>query len=132
MMSARTAVLAGRRAAERLMVDSCTIRRVTSSATDPETGVVTATYLTVYNGKCRVQQKIPVSKPGDVGQAAVWLQRLELQVPMAATGIQSNDLATVTASVLDPDLLNRTWHVRELGHKTHATSRRVQIEEITG
>lgn len=130
-MSATSVVLRGRAAIERLMVDACTIRRPTGSSTDDTTGVVTPTYSTVYSGKCRIQQTVPVSKPDDVGEAHVWLQRLELQVPMSVTGILSDDLVTVTASVLDGDLVGRVFHVRELGHKTHMTSRRVQLEETT-
>lgn len=132
VLSLTAALQRGRQAAESLMVDSCLIRRVTGKTTDNTTGVVTPTYATIYQGKCRVQQKAPVAKPADVGQAAVWLQRLELLVPMAVTGVASNDEVQITASVLDPDLPNRTWHVRELWHKTHATCRRLQIEEVTG
>jgi hypothetical protein len=130
-MSATTATLRGRLAAEALMVDSVTIQRVTGTTTNDTTGVVTPTYSTIYSGKCRVQQTVPVSKPHEVGQAAVWLQRLELQVPMAVTGIASDDLVTITASLLDADLVGRTFRVRELGHKSHMTARRVQLEEAT-
>jgi hypothetical protein len=130
-MSATTAVLAGRRAAEALMVDACTVQRVTGTATDDTTGKVTPTYTTVYSGKCRVQQVAPISKPADIAQGAVWLQRLSLQVPMSVTGIASDDVVTITASALDADLVNRVFHVRELGHKSHMTARRVQLEEIT-
>jgi hypothetical protein len=130
-MSATTAVLAGRRAAEALMVDGCTIQRVTGTSTNDTTGVVTPTYSMIYAGKCRVQQIVPVSKPADIGQAQVWLQRLELQVPISVTGIASDDLVTITASLLDADLVGRTFRVRELGHKTHLTARRVQLEEQT-
>lgn len=130
-MSAATAVLAGRRMAEALMVDACTIRHPTGTTSDDTTGQVTPTYTTVYTGKCRVQQTVPVSKPADVGEAHVWLQRLALQVPMSVTGIASDDLVTITASVLDADLVGRPFRVRELGHKTHMTARRVQLEEVT-
>jgi hypothetical protein len=130
-MSATSATLRGRLAAEALMVDTCTVQRQTGSTTNDTTGVVTPTYSTIYTGKCRVQQRVPVSKPADVGQAHVWLQRLELQVPMSVTGIASDDLVTITDSLLDADLVGRTFRVRELGHKTHMTARRVQLEEAT-
>ena len=130
-MSRETTTLRGRAAAESGMVDACTIQRVTGNSTNDTTGVVTPTYSTIYSGKGRVQQTVPVSKPHEVGQAAVWLQRLELQVPMAVTGIASDDLVTITASLLDADLVGRTFHVRELGHKTHMTARRIQLEEVT-
>jgi hypothetical protein len=130
-MSATTATRRGRLAAEANMVDACTIQRVTGSSTNDTTGVVTPTYSTIYSGKCRVQQVVPIAKPAHVGEAAVWLQRLVLQVPMSVTGIASDDLVTITASLLDADLVGRTFHVRELGHKTHMTARRVQLEEVT-
>jgi hypothetical protein len=50
---------------------------------------------------------------------------------MAVTGIASDDLVTITASLLDADLVGRTFRVRELGHKSHMTARRVQLEEVT-
>lgn len=130
-MSRESVTLRGRVSAEQGMVDACTIQRVTGTSTNDTTGAVTPTYSTVYSGKCRIQQTVPVSKPADIGQAQVWLQRLTLQVPIAVTGINSDDLVTVTASALDPDLVGRTFHVRELGHKTHMTARRVQLEETT-
>ena len=130
-MSATTAVLAGRRAAEASMVDACTIRRQTGTSTDDTTGVVTPTYSTVYAGKCRVQQKAPASKPGDVAQAAVWLQRSELQLPMSAPPARSDDRVDITASALDPNLPGTVYHVRDVGSKTHSTMRRYQIEQVT-
>lgn len=130
-MSATSATLAGRRAAERNMVDACTITRRTGSVTDPETGVIAVTYATIYTGKCRVKQVVPASRPTDVGQAFLWLQRLEIQLPMSVASVLSDDIVTVTASLLDPDLVGRIFHVRDLGHATHKTSRRHQIEEFT-
>lgn len=130
-MSATSAILRGRAAIERLMVDSCTITRAGTLSTSDATAQVTSTPTVIYSGKCRVQQKVPVSKPGEVAQATIWLQRLELQVPVTVTGVQSDDQVTVTASSLDPDLVSRTWHVRELGHKSHVTCRRLQLEEVT-
>jgi hypothetical protein len=61
-MSATTATLRGRLAAEANMVDACTIQRVTGTTTNDTTGVVTPTYTTIYSGKCRMQQTVPVSK----------------------------------------------------------------------
>jgi hypothetical protein len=130
-MSATSVTLRGQAAAERLMVDACTITRPGTPSTNDTTAVVTSTPSTIYAGKCRVQQQVPVAKPAEVGQAAIWLQRLELQVPMSVTGVQSDDLVTITAAALDPDLVGRTFHIRELGHKTNMTARRLQIEEVT-
>lgn len=130
-MSATTATLRGRLAAEALMVDTCTVRRRTGESTDPDTGVVTPTYSTIYAGKCRIQQRAGIARPATVGEAEVFLSRLELHVPTSVTGIASDDIATVGASALDADLVGRVFHVRELAHKTFATARRYSIVEVT-
>lgn len=131
-MTANTVTMRGRAAVERLMVDSCTITRQTIASTDPETGQITYNTTAVYSGKCRVQQKAPAARPHQLGEASVWLQRLELQLPMSVTQVASDDLVAITSSTLDADLVGRTWRVRELSHKTHETARRHQIEEVTG
>jgi hypothetical protein len=133
-MSATSAVLAGRRAAEALMVDTCTIRRVTGQATDDTTGKVTPTYSTIYSGKCKLQalgsQGQAPARPHSIAEAQVFLQQIELHVPMSVTGVQADDLVTVTASSLDADLVGRTWHVRALSHKSFQTARRFGLEEV--
>ena len=131
-MSAVTATLAGRRAAERNMVDACLIRHRTGESTDPDTGVVTPTYSTVYAGKCRVQQRALVSQGAETGQAHVFQVPYELQLPMSVTGVAVEDVVTVTASVLDPELVGRLFWIRGLGGASHKTARRLPIEEVTG
>lgn len=114
------------------MVDACLIQHRTGETTDPDTGVVTPAYGTVYAGKCRVQQQPGIARPATPGEAYVWLTKFELQLPMSVTGVDTDDLVTITVSVLDADLTGRVWHARALAHKTHATSRRIQCEEVTG
>lgn len=132
-MSATSVTLAGRHAAEALMLDACTVKRLASQVTDPETGVVTPTYTTIYTGKCKVQRTTRASRvaPTSVGEAEVFLARLELHLPVAASHVTSDDIATVTASALDPDLVGMVFHVRELAAKTLQTARRFGIELVT-
>lgn len=132
-MSAASAVARGRVFALRLMVDACTITRVTGETTDLQTGQVTKTTSTIYAGPCRVQQLTAggVARPATVGEAQRFQQPLTVQVPMSVTGVQSGDVVTVTASVLDADLVGRSFWVRELAHKSHLTARRLGIEEVT-
>lgn len=132
-MSATSITLAGRRAAERLMVDACTITRVTATASNTQTGVGTPTTATIYTGKCRVQQMKGISRPTDVAGAYVFQTRYDLQLPVSTTlDIRINDIVTMTAAALDADLVGREYWVRELADKTHATARRIGIEEVTG
>lgn len=111
-------------------VDTCTIKRVTGEVTDVD-GNVTPTYTTLYTGVCRVQQQQPYAERHDAGQAYLLLLRLEIQLPMTVVGLEPDDLLTVVTSLMDPDLPGRQFVIRDLAHKTDASSRRVQCQEVT-
>jgi hypothetical protein len=130
-VSAQSATLAGRAAAERIMVDTCTITRVTGTSTDPDTGVITPTLTTIYTGKCRIKG-LPVASAGrvDVGEASLVLAGYALQLPIAATGVLVDDQVQVIASVLDPGLPGRRFFVVSPAVGTHLTARRLQIREV--
>lgn len=131
-MSAASVLARGRAAARRLMVDACLIRRAGSVTTDDLTGQVTTPYTPIYLGACRVQTTIAMGNRTDAGEVSVVVLRLELQLPVVGSeGVRRGDLVSITASTNDTDLINRTFRVRDLHHKTHATSRRLQIEEVT-
>lgn len=130
-MSATAALLRGRAKAESLMLDTCTITRVTGEATDSETGDTTPTTSTVYSGACKVQRGGATSgNPRELGEASIQLMSLELHLPTSATGVQVDDVAIITASTLDPDLVNRRLTLRSTSHKTFLTARRFQVEEV--
>lgn len=113
------------------MVDTCTIRRRSGETTDPFSGDVTPTYADVYDGRCRFQQQQAQAQQSDVGEAYVMLQRIEVQLPVAVTGLEVGDEITCTAAVRDADLVGRVFLIRDLAFKTDATSRRVRAEERT-
>lgn len=131
-MSASSVLLRGRAAAEALMQDAVIVKRGTSS-TDSETGVITPAWTTIYAGPCKVQQAAPATSPSDVGEAAVFVGQLQLHVPVNATtaGIHPDDLAEITACVLDPSLVGATFRVRGPAHKSFATARRFPLVEAT-
>jgi hypothetical protein len=131
-MSAYTATLRGRVAAEKLQVDTCTIRRVASVSTDPETGVVTPTYTTVYSGQCRLKLSVATARPADVGQAQVFMQHPILSLPATTSGVQVDDVVTITASALMPALVGRVFHVRGLAGSSHMTAARFEVMEVMG
>jgi hypothetical protein len=130
-MSAAGAVARGRALAESLMVDACTIRRSTGTATDDNTGEVTPTWDDVYAGKCRVQQQTTGSQAATAGQDYQLLQRLEVQLPMSVTGVEVGDEVTITAAALDAALAGQVFLVRDLFAKTHATARRLGVTRRT-
>ena len=129
----RSRVLArGQLAAEAGMVDACTVRRRTGATTDPNTGVSTPTYSTLYSGACMVQNSRPMARPTDAGEDYLLLLRLEVYLPIAVTGLEIGDEVAITTSVHDPDLPGRVFRVHDLMHKSFATARRVGVIEKTG
>ena len=133
-MSATSAVLRGRVAAERDMLDAVTVQHKTGEVTDGELGTVTSTYSTVYTGKAKIQQATPATTPTDVGQAAVYVGQLTLHLPVTATTalVAPDDLVTVAACVLDASLVGKTFKLRGPAHKSYATARRFPMVEISG
>lgn len=128
-MSVGGIVNRGRALALRLMVDTCTIRRQTGVVTDPNTGVVTPTYQTVYTGPCKVQTFTNRELLKTGGEHQFIEQRYEIHIPITGTGIEVNDLATVTAAEFDPDTVGRNYRVVALMNRTLSTARRLSVEE---
>lgn len=133
-MSAASVLARGRAAAEALMVDAdaCVITRVPGRTTNTTTGVVTETTSTLYTGKCRVQQKPAEARREEIGEDRTLLLTMMVQLPASVTGLIVGDRITITASAHDPDLVGRVLRVQDLAHKSHLTSRRVGVVEVTG
>ena len=131
-MTALSAAKRGRRAAEALMLDTCTIVRTTGPAgpIDPDTGLPTpAPTDQVYAGKCRVQTYEAHESTPDSGDHVFTVQRYYIHLPVAAD-VARDDQITITAAVLDPALVGRSYRVVGLLHKTYATANRVIVDEI--
>lgn len=115
------------------MVDSCTIRRRTGTTTNPSTGAVTPTFSTLYTGqKCRVQTRGNWGEAKDIGEAALVLLTVEIQLPVSVTGLDVRDEITIDICVNDAALVGRLFRLKDLNHKSHGTMRRVMGTEVTG
>lgn len=130
-MSAESATLAGRAAAERRMVDACVITRGTSGKVyDAGTDTYTATPgATVYSGACRVKPRDNVDRQVEAGGETVTIWPYVVSVPMTATGIALDDTVTVTAAGLDPELVGLVLRVRAVPVGSLLTARRLGCEE---
>jgi hypothetical protein len=124
-------IVAARRAAERLMVDACTVRRVTGEATDPDTGSVAPTYDQIYTGKCKVQAQGVISRVHTAGEHQFVVQHNRIDLPAGSAAVIVGDVVDVTASVNDPALVGRRFRVIELLHKSFASAQRLGVEEVT-
>jgi len=129
-VSAEAAVLAGRREAEALMVDACTVSRPGDPTTDPETGNVTPSSTLVYTGPCKVQQTISQASNPNAGGHAFTVQDSRVDFPVAAGPLLVNDVVIMRVSVLDPQLVGREMRVVELFHKSFATAQRTRVTEV--
>lgn len=131
----RASVLArGRAMAEASMTDTCTIVRVTQTATSETTGAVTETTSQQYSGPCRVQER--GGYPRDITTAPDQPQLAiprELQLPVGtSTSVQAGDRVTITAAPNDPALVGVVAWLRGQPAKSEATARRFHMEEIAG
>lgn len=129
-MTISSALARGRAAAEARMVDACTVQRKTGESEGPG-GVISPTWSQVYAGKCRVQVRTEAGSPADVGEASVIITRHEIHLPISAVGILEGDQVTMTAATYDPDLVGRTYAVRDVLTKSEATARRVTAVEVS-
>lgn len=130
-MSIESVLARGRAAAEARMVDACVIRRTTAKSTNTTTGVVTPTLATIYTGKCEIQQAEAQGRQENSAEAHLLMLQLQLKVPMTAAALERLDEVEITASAHDPELVGRIFRIRDLHHKSHATARRVSIQERT-
>lgn len=129
-MTAQTTVLRGRQAAEALMLDACTVRRVTGTSTNDSTGVVTPAHTTVYTGKCKLQRPAAGGRH-DVAEASVVVAPLELHLPVAGSEtVTVDDVATVTASAMDTGLIGRVLRVVGPAGASLRTARRLPVIEV--
>lgn len=128
-----------RRHAESTMTDVCTISRPGDGdpVLDDETGeYIYPDPVTVYTGRCRMQMSEltgPIVSDDSGPERTGIAQVLMLFLPVGtSTGVRTSDTAEVTACRYDPDLVGRKFRITGLHHKSHATQRRLLVEEITG
>ena len=128
-VSAASAVLAGRAAAERNMLDVATVT-TTSRTIDPSTGAEVTTSTLIHTGRCKVQQSGSQESTPEAGGATVTVQRSEVHFPVGAFVPAIGQVITVTAATLDPLLIGRVFRVVALLHKSAATAYRLAVSEV--
>lgn len=131
-MSALSVALRGRRRAESLMVDACVIREPsTFGAMDPGTGQRTETVgAVVYEGRCKIQTYEAHESTPASGQHVWSVQRYSVHLP-ATVEVAVDCMVTVTASVLDANMVGRRYRVAGDLHKSMATANRLVVDEVT-
>lgn len=124
-------VARGRKASEALMVDECSITRITGETVGVG-GAITATTGEVYAGKCRVVlRRGTTGRAVEVGEAYRIAARRVLQLPATATDVEEGDTVTITSAYYDPGLAGRTFTVRTVDASSLNLRREVEIIEVT-
>ena len=131
----------GRREAEALMVDTCTITRPDPNAPgDPITGAGRG-HVTVYpdptwpddhpwkRGKCKVQASGAQERTPEAGGHTYTVQRYEVHLPVGAYAPHVGDDVEITTALLDPHLAGRHLRVSALLHKSLATAYRLAVSD---
>ena len=129
-MSAESALLDGRREAEALMVDACTIDRPGEVVTDPETGNVTNSTVPVYAGKCKVQSKNSATATPDSAGATFIIVSRQVHIPANAAEVLDGDVVTITASPLNTFTVGKQYRVEGFTPDTFETAARLPVKEI--
>lgn len=129
-MSAESAVLDGRREAESLMVDTCTITRPGDPVTDPESGEVTAGSVEVYSGRCKVQSKDSSVATPDAGGASFTVVSRQVHIPTGVADVRDGDVVTVTASLLNPFGVGKQYRVEGFTPDSFETAARIPVKEM--
>ena len=125
-MSARAAIMQGRRMAERLMVDSWVIYKLDMDDVDPLTGE--AVRAAVYEGKGKLQSWEGYEQNTEsVGHTST-IQRLSLHLPVTSYRPQVGHVAVCVDS-LDPRLIGTEYRIsQDAPFKTFSTAYRVFVD----
>lgn len=124
-MSARTAVLAGRRAAEALMTDRATVTRPTvTTGADGLDEIDEIDETPVWSGPCKVQTYEAHETAANAAGALVTIQRYSIHLPHHVDAVRVGDLIRVAGYL-------SVFRVTGLFDKTHVTSRRFQVDVET-
>jgi hypothetical protein len=131
-MSAADAVLAGRRAAEALMVDTCRITAPGEPVTDPDTGEVTNTAETIYEGPCKVQSKSSSTANPEAGEHSFTVVSRQVHIPVNAADVRDGHEVEITASLLNSFTVGKVYRVEGFTPDSFDTAYRLPVKEIVG
>ncbi len=124
-MSIDGLVARARQRHESLMVDTCTIARLTPGAMNTTTGAITNTSTTVYSGKCRLRGGTAAAatvRESDAGEAEQASNRYALLIPFGADSVVLvGDVATIGT---------RTFTVVGRIKATTTTAASLLVEEV--
>lgn len=130
-MSALSATLAGRRAAESLMLDHGTAKRPNDGkwSYNPVSGNEEQATTDLFTSRCKVASRALVAREVEVGGRTATSVRLELHLPADTDPLEVGDLFTVTeVAPTSLSQVGRTYRVTGLADGTFRTAARYEVE----
>lgn len=125
-MSARAAIMQGRRMAESLMVDRWVVYKLDMDDVDPLTGEAVRTI--VYEGKAKLTSYEGYEQTPEVVGHTSTVQRMSLHLPVGSYRPQVGHVAVCVES-LDPNLIGTQYRMtQDAPFKTFATAYRVFVD----
>lgn len=145
-MSAESAVLAGRAAAEDRMRDVCRITKAgtgervfddgTGQYTDPAPVEVYGPATAPQFGKCRIPRRSTALTSGaetSAGDIAWKIGEYPLDLPVIGSeNVRPDQIVTYLSSDMDPALVDRVFTITEPTRQSQATARRFAMREVVG
>lgn len=129
-MSVASAIQAGRRAAERLMIDLIRVSRVSRVPVEDGLGGVTYPTIVVYEGAGKIQTYEPYEQTSTVGGATLVIQRYSVHVPWDAGVFEPGDVVQVVEAAWDIASVGRKYRVAGMHEKTLQTAQRLLVDEF--
>lgn len=123
------ALAEGRRDAESVMTDRCTISRSAGHVTDPDTAVVSEVRSAVYAGKCRVQGREAQATTPESGGHLYTVEKLMVYLPMTAE-VRTDDYVLVEQALSDSTLVGLNFRLVDLARGSQRTARRWNVERV--
>lgn len=109
------------------LVDSCVVKRESSTSFSTTTGVYTPTYTTVASSACLVRPQ--AADAVNSGERQAELRMYAVFVPYTVTTVEPDDLVDVT-STNDTFLNGKQFVVRNVPGDTYTHVRRLECEEV--
>ena len=112
------------------MVDTCRITAGGEPVTDPDTGEVTTTRTTIYEGKCKVQSRATEASTPKAGGATFTVVSRQVHIPVNAAEILDGYEVEITASLLNSFTVGKVYRVEGFTPDTYDTAYRIPVKEI--
>lgn len=131
-MSAASAILAGRAAAEALMVDECAVTREEPGGWNEAAGDYDPpTTTTVYLGRCKVQTRNVAVGEADAGEQEIAVVDWRVDLPVVGSEfVARGDTVTITVATNDAALLGMEFTVQGPHVGTAKTARRLPVKAV--